>query len=139
MVTEKQIKLIKQNWNSLRGIDPAIIGDVFYRKLFIDYPPAKRMFKSSREEQAIKLIEMLNIIIARLERIDELTEDIKQLALRHVEYGVKDEHYNFVGNALIWTLKQASTDEWNQELEDAWVSCYQILADTMIGATKKNL
>ena len=136
MLTEKQIKLIKHNWNELRGIDPALVGDVFYRKLFIDYPAAKRMFKSSREEQAMKLIDMLNIIIARLNRIDELTEDIKQLAIRHVQYGVKDEHYNYVGGALIWTLKQASRDEWNQELEDAWVACYTLLAGAMISATK---
>lgn len=136
MITEKQIKLIKQNWNELRGIDTALIGDVFYRKLFIDAPSVKRLFKSSKEEQAIKLVEMLNVVIARLERIDELNEDIKQLAIRHVQYGTKPKHYEYVGNALIWTLKQASRDSWNQELEDAWITCYTLLSSTMINATK---
>lgn len=136
MLTEKEIKLIKKNWKSLQGINPVLIGDVFYRKLFIDFPQAKRMFKISREEQAAKLIDMLNTIIVRLQRINELTDDITQMAKRHVEYGVKDEHYQYVGNALIWTLKQASRDEWNEELENAWIKCYTFLADTMIKASK---
>jgi hemoglobin-like flavoprotein len=136
MLTEKQIKLIKQNWSELRGVDPALIGEVFYRKLFIDAPSVKRLFKGGQEEQAIKLIEMLNILVARLERLDELTEDIKQLAVRHVQYGTKPEHYQYVGNTLIWTLKQASRDTWNSELEDAWISCYTLLSSTMIDASK---
>lgn len=136
MITEKQVKLIKQNWNELRGVDPALIGDVFYRKLFIDAPSVRRMFKGNQEEQAIKLIEMLNLLVARLERIEELSDDIKQLAIRHVQYGTKPEHYQYVGNALIWTLKQASGDSWNQELEDAWISCYTLLSTTMIDAAK---
>lgn len=136
MITEKQVKLIKQNWNELRGIDSALIGDVFYRKLFIDAPSVKRLFKGSPEEQAVKLIDMLSILVARLERIDELTEDIKQLAIRHVQYGTKPEHYQYVGNALIWTLKQASGDSWNNELEEAWIACYTLLSSTMIDAAK---
>jgi nitric oxide dioxygenase len=30
------------------------------------------------------------------------------LASRRVAYGVRDEHYNKVGEALIWTLEKAS-------------------------------
>ena len=137
MITEKQISLIKQNWNALRGVDPVLIGDVFYRKLFIDAPALKGLFKSTPEQQSIKLVEMLNVIIARLERIDELSIDIKQLAIRHVHYGTKPAHYNQVGTALIWTLKQASGSQWNAEIEEAWSTCYTLLSNTMINATKE--
>lgn len=136
MLTEKQISLIRKNWRQIRGIDPAIVGDAFYSKLFLDLPVSKRMFKSSKSEQALKLIDMFNVIIARLDRISVLNDELKQLAIRHVEYGVKDEHYQYVGNALIWTLKKASQHDWNQELEEAWIECYNLLAKTMIEATK---
>lgn len=137
MITEKQISLIKQNWNGLRGVDPILIGDVFYRKLFLDAPALKALFKTTSEQQSIKLVEMLNVIIARLERIEELSEDIKHLAIRHVQYGTKPTHYKQVGIALIWTLKQASGSQWNAEIEEAWSRCYTLLSNTMINATKE--
>ena len=136
MLTEREIKLIKNNWGELRGIKPEIIGDVFYRKLFIDMPELKRMFTTSTEEQSKKLIDMLNLIVARLERLNELTKDIKQLAKRHAGYGVTEKHYQYVGAALIWTLQQALRNTWNTELQNAWLSCYTILSNAMINATQ---
>lgn len=137
MLSEKEIKLIKKSWSALHRVNPVLIGDVFYRKLFIDVPELKKMFTSSPEAQAKKLIDMLNVIVARLERFDELSQDIKQLGLRHVRYGVTDKHYEYVGAALIWTLKQALRNEWNAKTEDAWIKCYTLLADAMIRATKE--
>jgi hemoglobin-like flavoprotein len=56
---------------------------------------------------------------------------VKELGLRHVGYGVKDEHYDTVGSALLWTLGQGLGDEFTTELEDAWTKVYQLLAGTM--------
>lgn len=131
MLTEQQILLIKRSWRGLRNIDPVIIGNVFYGKLFIDVPEVKHMFGKSQEEQAKKLIDMLSLCVARLDNIESLADEIKQLGQRHVGYGVKDKHYEYVGAALIWTLKQAFKAEWNEELENAWVDCYSLIADAM--------
>ncbi|SRR6266487_3832397 len=133
-MTAEQISLVKQTWKIFRDINPTIIGDVFYSKLFVDLPQVKHMFKNSREEQSGKLIEMINIIVGRLDRLNELTEEIKQLALRHVDYGVKPSHYRSVGVALLWTLHQGLGRDWNKEVEAAWEACYKILSDTMINA-----
>ena len=77
---------------------------------------------------------MLSTIVGRLDRLDELTEEIKQLALRHVDYGVKASHYRAVGSALLWTLQQGLGADWNKEVEAAWEACYGILSNTMINA-----
>lgn len=137
MLTEREIKLIKNSWGELRGVKPEIIGDVFYRKLFIDIPEVKKLFTTSSEEQSKKLIDMLSLIVARLERLNELTEDIKQLAKRHVGYGVTAKHYEYVGSALVWTLQQALRESWNDELQNAWVHCYTILSGAMISETQE--
>jgi len=34
-------------------------------------------------------------------------------------------------------LQQALRSSWDKEMEDAWLSCYQLLADTMIQASKE--
>jgi len=135
MMTREQILLVKKTWNIFREIDPVLVGDVFYSKLFFDMPYLEKLFHTPREEQSRKLIEMLSIIVGRLDNLDELTEEIKQLAIRHVQYGVKEPHYKAVGTALLWTLQQGLGKDWDEGVKEAWASCFNILSTTMINAS----
>ena len=139
-MTDAEIRLVKQSWKTLRAIDPVIVGDLFYSKLFMANPSLRNMFPKKMDEQYNKLMDMLSIIIARLDRMDELNEDIAAMARRHVHYGVRPAHYKLVGNALLWTLRQGLGQDWTIDVEQAWTKCYSNLADTMMRATelKKN-
>lgn len=137
MMTTQEIALIKKSWNIFRSIDPAVVGDAFYSKLFWENPALRKMFPERMDEQYKKLIDMLNTIVARLERMDELTEEIVAMGKRHEGYGVKPEYYTLVGKALLWTLKKGLGDEWNEQLKQAWIKCYSILSGTMLSATNK--
>ena len=139
-MTDAEIRLVKQSWKTLRAIDPVIVGDLFYSKLFIANPSLRNMFPKKMDEQYTKLMDMLSVIIARLDRMDELNEDIAAMARRHVHYGVRPAHYKLVGNALLWTLRQGLGQDWTLDVEQAWTKCYSNLADTMMRATelKKN-
>lgn len=135
MMTTAQILLVKKSWSIFREIDPVIVGDVFYSKLFFDMPYLEKLFHTPKDEQSRKLIEMLSVIVGRLDRLEELTEEIKQLASRHVRYGVKEQHYKAVGTALLWTLRQGLGNDWNEKVSEAWATCFQILSETMINAS----
>lgn len=135
-MTEAEIRLVKQSWKTLRAIDPVIVGDLFYSKLFMANPSLRNMFPKKMDEQYTKLMDMLSVIIARLDRMDELTEDIAAMARRHVHYGVRPAHYKLVGNALLWTLRQGLGQDWTLDVEQAWTKCYSNLADTMMRATE---
>jgi hemoglobin-like flavoprotein len=139
-MTDAEIRLVKQSWRTLRAIDPIIVGDLFYSKLFMANPSLRNMFPKKMDEQYNKLIDMLSVIIARLDRMDELNEDIAAMARRHVHYRVRPAHYKLVGNAFLWTLRQGLGQDWTLDVEQAWTKCYSNLADTMMRATelKKN-
>lgn len=139
-MTEAEIRLVKQSWRTLRAIDPTIVGDLFYSKLFMANPSLRNMFPKNMDDQYRKLMDMLSVIIARLDRIDELNDDIAAMARRHVHYGVRPAHYKLVGNALLWTLRQGLGQDWTLDVEQAWTKCYSNLSDTMMRATelKKN-
>ena len=134
-MTQEQIWLVKKTWSIFREIDPVLVGDVFYRKLFFDMSHLEKLFHSSREDQAKKLVEMLSVIVSRLDNMEDLNEEIKQLAIRHVQYGVKEHHYKAVGTALLWTMQQGLGKDWNEEVKEAWASCFNILSTTMINAS----
>jgi hemoglobin-like flavoprotein len=131
-MTAAQILIVKKTWKIFRGISPATIGDLFYSKLFTDNPALRKMFPADMDQQYQKLIDMLNAIVIRLDKLDELTEDIAAMAQRHVDYAVKPAHYKLVGNALLWTLQKGLGNDWNGEVGDAWSACYSMLAETMM-------
>lgn len=136
IMTEHQISLIKNSWNQVRSIDPVLVGDVFYSKLFVEAPELYHLFKTPRPEQSKKLIGMISVVVAKLDKLSDLTHDIEQLAKRHVRYGTQPEHYAVVGGALLWTLEVGLGTSWNSELKEAWSICYGILSSTMIKASE---
>jgi len=133
-LSHSQVQLIKNTWVIFRKIDPAIVGDVFYSKLFLENPSFRRMFPKKMDEQYKKVMDMLSVIVGRLDNLDDLMTDIAALARRHVHYGVKPEYYMPVGKALLWTLEQGLGRDWDDAAKEAWTQWYTQIADTMIAA-----
>ncbi|HEV8284581.1 MAG TPA: globin domain-containing protein [Chitinophagaceae bacterium] len=137
-MTENQIILVQKTWKIFRSIQPLLVGDVFYSKLFMVQPEFRKMFPVAMDEQYRKLMDMISIVVARLERLNEVTDEIAALGKRHAGYGVKPEHYKVVGKALLWTLQQGLGSDWTKEVEEAWTKCYTIMSDAMIQAATEH-
>ena len=139
-MTDRQILILQDSWKQFLKTDSQLVGDVFYSRLFLLMPSLRHLFKNSMTDQYAKIVDMLSLIVSKLDKLDELSEDIKQLAIRHEEYGVRPGHYKLVGDALLWTLAKGLGKNWTEELAQAWFICYTFLADTMIlagGSTRK--
>lgn len=129
-MTPKQVGLIKVTWDKVYPIaDKA--AELFYGKLFELDPSLKPLFKGDMEEQGKKLMMMINTVVVGLENLDELVPAVQDLGIRHAGYGVKDEHYDTVAAALLWTLGQGLGDDFTDEVKDAWTEAYVVLATTM--------
>jgi hemoglobin-like flavoprotein len=44
---------------------------------------------------------------------------------------VRDQHYDTVATALLWTLEQGLGSDFTPEVKDAWTAAYTVLAGTM--------
>ena len=106
-------------------------ASLFYGKLFELDPSLKPLFKVDITEQGRKLMQMIGMAVAGLDRPAELLPIVRQLGVRHVQYGVKDAHYDTVAAALIWTLEQGLGPAFTPEAREAWVAVYTLLAGTM--------
>jgi hemoglobin-like flavoprotein len=135
-MTNKQIDLVKSSWAMVATIDPVTVGGLFYNRLFEIAPPLKQMFRNPMPEQSKKLLAMINYVISKLNKLEDILDEVAKLARRHVSYGVKPDHYTIVGEALLWTLEKGLTDNWNSEVKEAWTDCYQILSSAMINASE---
>lgn len=135
-MTNEQIILVKKTWRVMRDFNPLVIGDSFYSKLFWEKPSLRRMFPREMEEQYKKLVDVLNLIIARLDQPGQLEEELELLARRHIHYGVTSSHYKLFGKAMLWTVERALGKDCTAEILTAWKSCYTSLVEKTIGAAE---
>jgi hemoglobin-like flavoprotein len=79
-------------------------------------------------------MKMINTAVNGLDRLDAIVPAVQDLGRRHVGYGVKDEHYDTVGAALLWTLEAGLGDAFTPDVKESWTTVYTLLADTMKSA-----
>lgn len=135
-ITETDIQLVQESWEKCVPIAETA-ADLFYNKLFTLDPEIKPLFTTDIKEQGKKLMQMITVVVRSLHKLDTVVDSIKQLGVRHAGYGVKDEHYDTVGAALLWTLSQGLGEAFTEETEAAWTKTYGLLATTMKDAASE--
>jgi hemoglobin-like flavoprotein len=109
-------------------------AELFYGRLFELDPDLRALFKGDMQEQGKKLMRMISTAVATLERLEAIVPAVQQLGVRHVGYGVRHEHYDTVGAALLWSLQQGLGAGFTTEVKEACISVYGVLAGTMKSA-----
>ena len=129
-MTPTQVKLVQESFEKVVPIaDKA--ADIFYTKLFELDPTLKTMFKTDLAEQGKKLMTMLGTAVGGLNHLDKIVPAVQELGKRHVDYGVKPDHYNTVATALLYTLETGLGSAWTPEVKEAWIAVYVLLSQTM--------
>ena len=126
----EQIKLVKKSFEQVRPMG-TLATELFYSRLFQLDPSLRPMFKHDLKAQAAKLMAALTLAVNGLDRPETIVPALQNLGRRHVAYGVSDEHYYTVGEALLWTLHQALGDEFTPEVKAAWTETYYLMAGVM--------
>lgn len=131
----KQVELVQSSFAKVLPIaDDA--ASLFYMRLFELDPSLRAMFRGDMQEQGRKLMTMISVVVAGLKSLERIVPAVRALGIRHVAYGVRDEHYDTVGAALLWTLEKGLGADFTAEVHDAWAAAYTLLADTMKDAAK---
>src|SRR5262245_63888162 len=74
---------------------------------------------------------MITTAVGGLNDLDRLVPAVKALGARHSGYGVTATQYEFVGEALLWTLERSLGEDFTPEVRSAWANVYFVLAGTM--------
>ena len=129
-MTPEQIALVQTSFERVAPNAEAVAA-LFYDRLFVLDPAARRLFKGDMREQGRKLMAMLTVVVRGLTRLDQLVPAVEALGRRHATYGVQDSQYATVGSALLWTLEQGLGPDFTPETREAWATAYGVLATTM--------
>ncbi|MET0283588.1 MAG: globin domain-containing protein [Polyangiales bacterium] len=104
----------------------------FYAILFERFPQVKPLFgRNSGANQAQMLTAALAAVIDNLEDAPWLTQTLGAMGKKHIDYGVTDEMYGYVGASLLAALAEAAGSDWSPELQEAWTAAYGAIAGLM--------
>jgi nitric oxide dioxygenase len=134
-VTPEQIDLVQQSFRRVLPIR-AQAAALFYQRLFAIDPSTRPLFaRADLAAQGEKLMAAIGFVVGALRRPDDVLPVARDLARRHVGYGVREAHYASVGAALLWALERGlGGAAFTPETRDAWAAAYQLLASVMIEA-----
>lgn len=135
-MTPEKVKLVQ---DSFRKVVPIVdvAADIFYDRLFSIAPEVRPLFPADMSEQKKKLMGVLGVAVNNLHQVATILPVVKELGAKHVDYGVKDEHYDTVGAALLFTLEKGLGDDWNDDLAEAWTETYVTVATVMKDAAEE--
>lgn len=122
--------LVRETWAKIVPIQEKA-AELFYGRLFEEYPEVKPYFKGDMTEQGKKLMAMINTAVNSLDSLESVIQPVKDMGARHTEYGVKDEDYDKVAAALLWTLEQGLGSLFTPKVKEAWTVLYTTVADVM--------
>jgi hemoglobin-like flavoprotein len=133
-MTPEQIRLIQESFARVVPIQEQAAG-LFYGRLFETAPETRPLFaKADMAAQGRKLMAAIAHVVGHLCAPEAMLPAVRDLARRHVGYGVTEAHYGSVGAALLWTLEQGLGPAFTPEIRDAWAAAYGLLSGVMIEA-----
>ena len=116
------------------GLD---ITTAMYARLFQN-AEVKAMFDQAAQDSGEQPRRLAGAILAYARNIDKLENlgpAVQRMVARHVETGVKAEHYPLVAQALLPAIRDVlGADVATDEVLDAWGEAYWMLADILIAA-----
>jgi len=112
------------------------ITTAMYKRLFQN-EDVKNMFDAAAQESGEQPRRLAAAILAYSKNIDKLENlgpAVTRMVQRHVECGVKAEHYPYVAEALLPAIRDVvGADVATDEVLAAWGEAYWMLADILIG------
>ncbi|MBW4661438.1 MAG: HAMP domain-containing protein [Drouetiella hepatica Uher 2000/2452] len=125
-----QVALVQSSFEKVKPIaDKA--AELFYQRLFELSPDLRPLFKGDMKQQERKLMATLALAVEGLRQPEQIIATVQDLGRRHAGYGVKDEYYDTVGEALLWTLAQGLDEEFTVLVRKAWEEAYTFLSEIM--------
>lgn len=130
LISDRQIELVQHSFTLITS-HRREFSDLFFTKLFQLDPILESSLQLEPSDQERKIIPMLSAVVNGLVEIELIIPILQDFGRTHAEYNVEDTHYEAVKDALLYALKTVLKQEWTNEIDIAWTTCYTVIIDIM--------
>lgn len=130
-MTQEQIEILKSSWTAIKPENKRI-GFLLYEKLFSAAPFLRAMFDGDISTQACKMVAVINFVISKLHRLEDIYPDLQDIGAKHRKYQIPEHWYDVVGDCLIDALKAESAMSWSFQIDNAWRDLFSELKAQML-------
>jgi hemoglobin-like flavoprotein len=133
-LSEQTIAIVKATAPVLQQHGVAITTRM-YERLFVNEEVGSLFDHAAQEsgEQPRRLAAAILGYAQNVDKLQNLTPVVERMVQRHVETGVKAEHYPLVAEALLPAIRDVVGEAASDEVLAAWGEAYWFLADILIG------
>eukprot|EP00931_Biecheleriopsis_adriatica_P043357 TRINITY_DN2478_c0_g1_i5.p1 TRINITY_DN2478_c0_g1~~TRINITY_DN2478_c0_g1_i5.p1 ORF type:complete len:640 (-),score=156.89 TRINITY_DN2478_c0_g1_i5:507-2375(-) len=156
----KTVTAVQKSWLVVKELGTATVGEIFYRHLFSIAPQTKSLFPMSVRSRYLdwanspeededdfinssalrnlfsKVLDAVGTAVAGLQNISKLVPELNALGMRHINYSMKEEYFEFGGQALVLTLQDGLGSMLTEEVQQAWISVYEFISASIISGLK---
>lgn len=122
--------LVQETAHRLLG-DADRFGEVFYRRLFEIAPGIRHLFSGTMEAQGRMITQMLQVAVYGLARFHAITPGLVALGRRHVQYGVRVEHYGVFRDVFLDTVRELLGEDGTEQIVTAWTTAIDRVLDAV--------
>jgi hemoglobin-like flavoprotein len=134
-LSPETIAIIKATAPALQKHGVAITTRM-YERLFVD-EDIRAMFDQAAQasgEQPKRLAAAILGYAQNIDKLEALSGAVARMVARHVDTGVRAEHYPYVANALLPAIRDVLGEAATDEVLAAWGEAYWFLAELLIAA-----
>ena len=130
-LTASQIQIITDSYALIRR-EPVSYSKTFYYRLLHEHPFTRVLFPDDLSRQVEAFRQTVDALVEQIDNLPMLRPTLAALAKRHVEYGVKVQHYEIVGAVLIDSFGEILADRFTPAMRNAWEALYAATAGVMV-------
>ena len=130
-ISADDIWLVQQSWEKVLPISQTA-GEIFYDRLTEINPEFNLLISTDHVEQVKSFMEMLDIIIHKLDDPYSILPVYHSKDYDKIGYGVLETaDYDTTYNAFEWTLKHGLGDDFTDEVKMAWHKVFRFMHDLL--------
>ena len=136
MITEAQIALVQSSFLHVLPIADTA-GQLLYGRIFVLAPETRSLFEEDIAPQARRLMTAVRAAVDGLDNLEQIAPFLVKLGARHARYGVRPEHFDVGGEALLWTLEQGLGELFTADVREAWTAAWGVIAGAMVSGIEQ--
>jgi hemoglobin-like flavoprotein len=136
-----ELDVLEKDWNVLvleswqliqQRADVDALGQDFWKRLNDISPDQTHVFRRPLKMWGHLLHHIVNTLILSISSPDTFFDQIFQLTVRHIRYGVRPHYLPPFGQAVMETFEHILQEQWTAETHQAWQELWKRAADSMM-------